>query len=78
MEVIWATRLVMKNEIRPNGGQGIYSNVGKNKRKSCKQKKNGSVKKTDCIKKEHQPVVGLRGLKIDTGIEGDHGTRQRT
>lgn len=45
MEVIWATRLVMKNEIRPNGGQGVYSNVGKNKRKSCKQKKNGSVKK---------------------------------
>lgn len=34
-------------------------------------------KKTDCVKKERLRVVGLRGLKIDTGIEGDLGTRTR-
>lgn len=49
----------------------------KEAKEELKIEKSGS-EKTDCLKKEHQPVVGLRGLKIDTGIEGDLGTRQRT
>lgn len=34
MEVIWAPRQVMENEIRPNGRQEGYSGVGKKQRKS--------------------------------------------